>query len=198
MLDQFPKIKDFFSEKYLLILLLILSVFLNVFLALEIKSLKSTLNLIGNETREHQIILGRMVSSLDVQNLKGENIKIDYKEISKPTIIYVFSPDCIWCERNLQNAKYLYEKTQNQYQFIGLSLQKDSAYKYSEEKDISFPVYYNPSDSNRVEYNFRSTPSTYVISPEGKVVGFWSGAYGNEMLKDVEDFFGLKLPGLSE
>lgn len=198
MLKQLSNIKNLFSEKIFLIVLLLLSVFLNLFMTFEIRNLKAALSLIRNETKEHQIILGKTVSSLNVQNLKGENIKIDYKDTRQPTVIYVFSPDCIWCERNLQNTKYLYEKTQNQYHFIGLSLQKDSADKYSQEKELLFPVYYNPSDLNRIEYNFRATPATFVISPEGKVGKLWSGAYDNATLEDIENFFELKLPGLNE
>ncbi len=198
MLEFIAKFKRIFSEKYFLILLLILSSILNLFLALEIKNLKSNLTLFRNEIKEHQIILGKIVSPLNVQNLKGENITLKYSDVSKPTILYVFSPDCVWCERNLQNIKYLYEKTQNQYRFVGLSLQRESGMKYVEEKDIMFPVYLNPSDFNLREYNFRATPSTYIISQEGIVLSYWSGAYGGKAQNNIEEFFKIKLPGLSE
>jgi peroxiredoxin len=192
------KIETIFSEKYLLISLLMLSIILNLFLVFEVKRLKSSLSLIQSETRNHQIMIGKSVPSLDVQDLDGKHFSIDYTSVSKPMILYVFSPDCHWCERNLQNIKYLYENTKNQYNFVGLSIEKESVAKYKEEKDIPFPIFYNPSESNKLEYNFRSSPSTYVISSEGQVLGFWSGAFGNETQKNIESYFGMTLPGLNE
>lgn len=56
----------------------------------------------------------------------------------------------------------------------------------------------HPSDQSSIDFNFRSTPSTYVLTNEGKVIGYWSGAYASQTLKSIEDFFGLKLPGMNE
>jgi len=198
MFNSFPNRRRFFTEKNLLLILLAVSVILNLFLAIEINNLKSTLGLVRSEIREHQIVLGRTVSSLNVKNSKGEDIVIRYNETPQETIVYVFSPDCIWCECNLQNIKEVFNKTQNNYKFIGLSLEKESSSKYIEEKELPFPVFHNPSDLNKSEYYFRATPSTYLVSSEGKIIKFWSGAFGGKTLEDVENFFMLKLPGLSE
>lgn len=185
-------------ERLLIIVLLLSSIFLNLLLSFEIKNLKNKLSLVSNETKAHQLTLGKIVKPLTVQDLNGNDLSIDYKNSDQPTIIYIFSPDCAWCDRNLQNIKDLYEKTQKQYRFIGVSVQRDSAVKHSEEKGILFPVFYNPSDLSRIEYNIRSTPSTYVISPDSKIIKFWAGAYDNATQKDVEDFFQVNLPGLNE
>jgi len=40
------------------------------------------------------------------------------------------------------------------------------------------------------------TPQTIVVSPEGQVVENWTGAYTEEQQKQVEQYFGITLPGL--
>lgn len=198
MLENYPNIKKIFSEKLFIGILLVISVILNLFLALEVKRLKSILSLIQGEKKEYQLILGKTVPTLTVQNAAGETKVIKFSESKIPTLIYVFSPDCIWCERNTQNINYLYQQNQSKFNFVGVSVQKSSSSANTIENNIRFPIYYNPSDSDRIDYNFSATPSTYIISAEGKIIKFWSGAYGNETLKDIENYFEMKLPGLSE
>jgi hypothetical protein len=79
-----------------------------------------------------------------------------------------------------------------------LTRSRDSVSEYVKDGNIEFPVFTTPSDSNRIEYNFRATPSTYVISNEGKIIQFWSGAYAEKNVKSIEEFFGVKLPGMTE
>ena len=42
-----------------------------------------------------------------------------------------------------------------------------------------------------------STPQTIVVSPEGKVLKVWTGAYDDKLKSEIEDYFGTQLPGLS-
>ena len=47
-------------------------------------------------------------------------------------------------------------------------------------------------------YKLGSTPQTIVISPEGKVLQDWVGAYVGDQKSQVEAFFQVTLPGLRE
>jgi hypothetical protein len=47
-------------------------------------------------------------------------------------------------------------------------------------------------------YKLRSTPQTIVVSPEGKVLQNWVGAYVGGQKSQVEAFFHVSLPGLRE
>jgi hypothetical protein len=42
-----------------------------------------------------------------------------------------------------------------------------------------------------------STPQTIIISPDGRVMKNWVGAYGESLRPEVEAYFGIKLPGLT-
>lgn len=178
-----------FSEKIFLIFLVIVSVVLNLFLTLELRGLKSALAQIKSEELESKLILGQTVGPLEVGDVQGQAVRINYNDFQEPTIVYVFSPDCIWCDRNLQNIRHLHEHAKTRYNFVAVSIQKESSQAASEKQDLPFPVYFEPSDTNRREFNFRSTPATYLISKEGKILKFWSGAYGNKTLEDLEAFF---------
>lgn len=189
--------RKIFAEKTLIASLLVLSTILNVFLAIEVTNLRSK-NTILSQSEEHQLLLGRNVPNLEIKDLEGKEVEVDFSKISSPSIVYLFSPDCIWCNRNLRNIRHLYENVKDKYNFIGLSISKDSASQYVKDTEIEFPVFTEPSESNRVEYYFRSTPATYVISNEGKIIKYWSGAYAQKNTESIEAYFNIKLPGLVE
>lgn len=191
------KLSSLNSEKFLLVLILSVSVGFNVYLAQEIKNQRNIWNLLEADKAEHEITLGKRVSTLSAQDHTGQSISISHDPV-KPTVLYVYSPDCVWCERNVQNIVQLYDIAKNEYNFVGLSIAKSDSEFVDEQNEFSFPVFFNPSDRSRLEYNIRSTPSTYVISPEGKIIKFWSGAYSDKLRPDVEKFFSVRLPGLTE
>jgi hypothetical protein len=47
-------------------------------------------------------------------------------------------------------------------------------------------------------YKSSGTPETIIISPEGRVVRAWPGAYTGQFQHEVENFFNVSLPGLNE
>jgi hypothetical protein len=114
----------------------------------------------------------------------------------KATVVYVFSPNCKWCNRNLENIKALAETVKEKFQFIGLSVTDRGLQEYVSRGGMGFPIYIMlPSKDGDLN---RGTPRTLVVSREGKVVTTWFGAYGGDLRKKVEQFFQLSLPGLSE
>jgi hypothetical protein len=42
-----------------------------------------------------------------------------------------------------------------------------------------------------------STPQTIVISPEGRVLKNWTGSYGEQVQAELEEYFQIRLPGLT-
>jgi hypothetical protein len=66
----------------------------------------------------------------------------------------------------------------------------------SRRRGLDFPVYYEPSLATYKSYKLGGTPHTIVISPDGKVMNDWAGAYNAELRPEVEGFFGVSLPGI--
>lgn len=113
-------------------------------------------------------------------------------------MLYIFTPDCHWCARNLENIKAVGGQVGNRYRLIGISLSGDKLEEYLAQSQLNFPVYHSPTDASRLAYDMVATPTTIIISKEGKVVRIWRGAYGTDRQEEVEHFFNIKLPGLTK
>jgi len=173
---------------------LIMSVTLNVLLAHRIRSFD-----LARETKRATLLLkaGVAVPPITAQRFGGQEGEISYDTAAQPTILYVFTPTCIWCARNLKNFKTLLDKEGGHYRFIGLSLSEQTLAEYVAKNDLKFPIYSGLSPETLKTYKLGSTPQTIVISPEGKVLQDWAGAYVGDQKSQVEAFFHVNLPGLT-
>lgn len=140
--------------------------------------------------------IGKELPPLEAQRLGGGPEVIRYDPAGRPTLIYVFTPSCSWCARNLANFRALIDDAKDDYRIVGVSLDPEVE-TYLKETALDLPVYINASTATLTAYELGSTPQTIVVSPEGKVLKSWVGAYGGSLQKEVESVFGLRLPGLS-
>ena len=85
----------------------------------------------------------------------------------------------------------------NDFRFIGLSLAEPGLKEYVEEHHLKFPIYAGLTRETIQSLGLGRTPQTIVVSPEGKILKVWMGAYVEEMRPEVEAYFGVQLPGLT-
>jgi peroxiredoxin len=171
-----------------------LSLALNLAQAFRIRELNQSKRGASDST---SIQVGTMVSPAKVRDTEGRQALISYDNVKQPTVLYVFTPQCPWCSRNLDNLRALVSQKRDSYQFVGLSLTDESLMEYLARNKLDLPVYVTPTEETRQEYKLGNTPQTIVISPGGKVVQNWVGAYAGPKQAEVEKFFGVKLPGLA-
>jgi hypothetical protein len=141
--------------------------------------------------------VGTRLPAFAVAALDGRSALIDWASDSRPTVLYVFKPSCVWCARNLSNIKALSEQRGRDYRFIGLSLSDEGLRKYVEDNGMGFPVYtrsHEPSGARNVVW--RATPETIVVGRDGLVRDDWVGAYTERSQVEIESRFGVRLPGL--
>jgi hypothetical protein len=131
---------------------------------------------------------------LPAKSLSGEARSVEFAG-AQPTVLYYFSPNCHWCERNWSNVRTLAAQTRNRYRFIGIST-TDQVSAYLAERDLSFETVTGIPESVLRRYGIGGTPRTIVISQQGRVLGDWLGAYSTATQLAVERFFGVSLPGL--
>ncbi len=177
------------------ILLLLASVSLNVVLARRVRSFTQ---LQSNRAAERLLKVGTAVPPIAAKRLDGQPGVISYQGAEEPTVLYIFTPPCTWCSRNMDNLKTLLDKERGQYRFIGLSLSEQTLAEYVAKNDLQLPVYSGLSPETLKTYKLGSTPQTIVISPEGKVLEDWAGAYVGDEKSQIEAFFHVSLPGLRE
>jgi peroxiredoxin len=187
--DKSPSTKFNKIASSITLLLLIASVVLNVFLAQKVRELTTTIN---DSRAEMRLDEGETVPILKVNELTGKTITISFSEISQPTILYIFTPQCHWCFENLDNLKILEKQSQGKFRLIGLSLNKDELENYIQKNGIDFPIYTVSTEVQSV-YKFGGTPQTLVVSPDGKVIKNWTGIYVDEVGSEVESYFNFKL-----
>ncbi len=172
---------------------LVASVVLNVLLAHKVRSLiferSATI-------AEHQLQVGTAVPPITAKRLGGRQELISYQATNQPTVLYVFTPTCSWCSRNMDNLKTLLDKEGFHYRFICLSLSEQTLPEYVAKNDLKLPVYFALSPETLKNYKLGGTPQTIVISPEGKVLKNWAGAYVGDQKSQIEGFFRVRLPGL--
>jgi peroxiredoxin len=177
------------------IVLLVASVSLNVILAQRVWSFT---HLQSIKAAERLLKVGATVPAIAAKRLNGQPGVISYQGTEQSTVLYIFTPPCSWCARNLDNFKTLLDKESGQYHFIGLSLSEKDLAEYVAKNELKLPVYSSLSPETMKTYKLGSTPQTIVISPEGKVLQDWVGAYVSDQKSQVEAFFRVSLPGLRE
>src|SRR5690349_10242991 len=114
----------------------------------------------------------------------------------RPAILYTFSPSCTWCERNLANARLLATSSAPSYAFVAVALGEEGLGAYVEQRGLEWTIVKDVPPEVRLAYKMFSTPYTVVIDPSYTVLHAWRGAFGGTVARDVENSFGVKLPGL--
>lgn len=178
----------------MMLLLLLASLSLNVYLGWRIKQQPP------DSSRQaqvvHKLAQNQDIPPLTVKSLSGQVETIRYSDSAKPTVLYVFSPSCKWCERNNPNVNALANLKVGTFRFVGLSLSDLDLPNYVKAENISFPVYHSLSGKLIEQLGFSETPQLIVVSPEGKVLKSWTGAFVADVAQDVERFFDVRLPGV--
>jgi hypothetical protein len=141
-------------------------------------------------------VIGATLSPISSKDLRGQTVIISFSSVPTPTVIYVLNPDCYWCARNKNNIETLAAKRKQDFHFIGLSLESPRLDDYVESNDVEFPVYTIHSYDDVHGLTLGSTPQTIVVATDSKVVANWIGAYIGKDSQQIENYFGLRLPGL--
>ena len=179
-----------------LLVLLASSLSLNVYLGWSVKRLKSAPS--AKPPDAVKLSPGTPVRPIETVSLSRERQEtISYSDYDKPTVFYVFSPTCVWCERNTQNINAIADLKGESFRFVGLSLAEEGLREYVESHRLNFPVYKNLTPETVQALGLGSTPQTIVVSPDGRIRQNWVGAYGAAIQPQVEGFFNVRLPGLA-
>ena len=179
----------------ILAVLLVCSLAINLLLTRRVASLKRTISVIKSES---QLAEGDLLPAIVAKDPQGHPARLDYGETDLPTVVFVFTPTCGWCTKNVMNMRALAEKASDRYRFVGLSLSSDKLIDYITENKLEFPIYTDLPIVPMKEYKLGGTPQTMVVSPKGQVIKTWSGAFAGDTQKQVEGYFGVTLPGIMD
>lgn len=182
-----------FRALLILAVLLVCSLGINMLLARRVTRLQTLVSRMKSESR---LVQGDKVPGITARDLQGHTAVLDYAGTDLPTVLFVITPKCGWCTKNIMNMRTLAANASDRYRFIALSLESDKLAEYVTQKKLEFPVYTDLPLVPMKQYKLGGTPQTIVVSPKGEVLKVWSGAFADGLQKDVESYFGVNLPGI--
>lgn len=137
---------------------------------------------------------GLVFAPLTGVDADGSSVTIDPAASDLPTVLYVLARDCVYCARNYDNVQSLVAKASDSHRFIGISTSSTGIENLRAK--YPFPIFGDVPVEKLMEYGFRGTPYTLVIDPSGAVKRRWMGAYHGAIAMEIENWFGVPLPGL--
>ena len=150
----------------------------------------------GIPQASHRALLkpGDVVREFEGRDTSGRAVRVEY-EPHDLTILYVLSPHCEWCARNVENINSIAAQVKGRIQVIGISLTEDGLPEHLANAKYPFPVLVGLDPSIIDEYALGPTPHTIVIDESGRVGRVWLGAYSREgTRKDLEATLAVQLP----
>jgi hypothetical protein len=111
--------------------LLFASVVVNIFLARKISVLTTTVEAIKAEER---LKVGTKVPPIPGRSVAGTEQTLDYSNVQVPTVLYVFTPQCSWCAKNVDNLRTLIADSGHGYRVVGISLTTQGLKEYLEKE----------------------------------------------------------------
>lgn len=138
---------------------------------------------------------GSQAPPFEAHDLKGLPVSLKYGGDTRDTLLYVFSPSCHWCERNRANLEAIV-KTRHDLHIVGIALSGDL--QQLTTASSPFDVTLRPTPATIKAYGLRATPTTILVSSQGKVIKEWPGAYTGPVAVDVSKVLAVSLPGLAE
>lgn len=140
-----------------------------------------------------QLLPGTFVDSFELKSVDGRPVNISLAGQPRPTVVYVFTPQCSWCARNLPTLKEMSVAIRGDYRVIGLSLSERDLQAYVAKVQLPFPVYTGMSADMKGRLKLGGTPQTFVVSRDGRVIKNWLGAYSSVVREELQAFFKVRL-----
>lgn len=138
---------------------------------------------------------GTLVPEIVGLGADGSPATLHYNETGVPTVLYVFTPQCGWCKKNLANFHALIDQAGGRYRVVGIALTRQDLDAYIRNENLRILILADVRGDVRDTYRLGGTPETIVVSPASKVLKVWSGAYEGHLQAEIEKFLQVRLPG---
>jgi hypothetical protein len=135
------------------------------------------------------LTVGQKLPELSGKSLEHGTTRIRF-DIPRPTLFYVFAPECSFCKKNLSNIELLATRIRTTHRIIGVSLTSTNLAAYLKGNSLPFDdVLYDVADASKAAYKLGATPHTIVVSKDGVLQKDWVGAYFGDVSNVVGAFF---------
>jgi len=139
-------------------------------------------------------LVGRAADPLEGYGLDGQPTVVTLRG-AVPTVVYFFSPSCAWCRENWPNIAALRAAANGRYRVLAVSSARDLR-PLLDEAAPGIDAVEGISENTVQAFQVRRTPRTLVVSTDGLITHDWLGAYTPRIERQIEDLFGVALPGV--
>ena len=122
-------------------------------------------------------------------NAEGKVLSLeDFK--GKPVLLNFWASWCGPCASEMPDIQKAYEKYGDQIEFVivnmtGMSGETEqSASAFIQENGYTFPVYFDQNNSAATAFAVYSIPQTYLIDPQGSIIGAAMGAMDEATIEE--------------
>lgn len=127
------------------------------------------------------ISVGNRVPNFTLKNLSGQGeTSLDQLLGKKPLIINAWASWCPPCQAETPDLEQAYKKYSSQVQFIGVNLTSidsvSGAQAFVKKYGVTYPVLLDTKGQFWQSYTVLAYPTTFVISPQGKLIYMQIGA----------------------
>ncbi len=120
-----------------------------------------------------------------LQTLGGTEIRLsDYR--GQVVMLNFWASWCPPCKAEMADINTYYETHRDEgFAVIGINIKEraDAVERFVESQHLSFPVVLDSDGSVADTYGVVGLPTSFFVSREGKIVGYWSGELTSEMLE---------------
>ena len=122
-----------------------------------------------------QINEANEVETIQLSELEGKGVMLNF-----------WGTWCKPCEEEMPYMEELYPKYKDDVEIVAVSLDVDEPiiHNFIHKYDLTFPVVHDKNSDVMNLYNVGPIPSTFFISPEGKIVGKVAGSLSLESLEE--------------
>ena len=105
----------------------------------------------------------------------------------KPLVVNFFGSWCVPCRKEMPALQSVYEAFEGKVAFVGLAVSDSerSAQAFVDEHGVTYDVGRDPSSKLYTDFGVVVMPSTFLISPDGKVVAKHAGAVTADDLREL-------------
>ena len=142
------------------------------------------------------LVEGMAAPPLEARDAAGRMLRIDYGEGPNPTLVYLFSPGCVWCRRNMAGIDSLARQTEGRVRTVAVSFSPDGLEEFRGRSGWTFPAY--AADPTTAKAYRAATPTTILVARSGAIMKVWTGVYAGSTRDAIAGYFAVRLPDLTE
>lgn len=143
---------------------------------------------------------GSFMKSVEASTLDGKRVTLRFDD-PRETVAYFLSPDCSFCLQNYDSIVGL-GKADTVRRYVGLVngelTDSETLATHLKERPLPFEVFRVEDATWLTEFGLTVTPTTLVMDRRAEVIRLWRGAFSARRMKEIEAYFGFKLPPLAK